>query len=206
MRIVECDRATNSHARFIEPGAFLDADLDRKRTIPTLLDVGSESLCLTERRTANRAYDMNHAGAMSLLGIADQRRDRLRRCVRGQNQGAGRTPRGALSPPANGGAQPRPGRARWRDLFTRHAFWRALATGRVPLPRLRQMGRCPFGWRAARGGGDAPDGPVPHRGTRAPEDARDAPSSPAGFRAGPCGRRPRADGGQGGNVSEEGRP
>ena len=107
VRVVECDRATSSYARFIGPGVFLDADLDRKRTIPTLVVAGGESLCLAERRTANSAYNMSHAGAMRLLGIADQRRDSLRCCVRGQSQGTGRTRRGASSPPANGSAQRR---------------------------------------------------------------------------------------------------
>ena len=52
VRFVECDRATSSHARFIGPGVFLDADLDRKRTIPNRIGyAGSDGYLARPYRT-----------------------------------------------------------------------------------------------------------------------------------------------------------
>ncbi len=50
--------------------------------------------------------------------------------------------------------QPLSGPVPLRRLITRHVCWRALGKGRVPLPRLGRMERCPCGKRDAREGGD----------------------------------------------------
>ena len=77
--------AANAYVCFIDPGVSLDVDVDRRQRIPALVVAGGVSLCPAELRTANRAYNMSRAGDVRLLGIADQRLDRLYPTVRGRS-------------------------------------------------------------------------------------------------------------------------